>query len=391
MRNNWQTVKLKDISTEISYGYTASATEEDTGVKFLRITDIVNTPFTWASVPFCEISSKDAKKYKLQPGDIVIARTGATTGTTYTLKENVDAVFASYLIRYKINDQIANPIFVGYNLKSENWTGYVENIIGGSAQPGANAQQFADYEFMLPPLKDQNLIAETLSSLDDKIDLLHRNNKTLEQLAETIFRQWFVEEAEEDWEEKSIDSVARLNPDSLTSQYEQTEIEYLDTSSITSGSISAFQSFRIEQAPSRAKRLVKDYDIIYSLVRPDQKHFGILQGVKNNTVVSTGFCVIRATSVSPYFIYMLLTDEEMVDYLHSIAEGSTTTYPSLVPSDLGKLRFKLPPTEKLEQFHRVAEGFWTKINNNHRQINALTRLRDSLLPKLLDGSVHAAA
>lgn len=87
--------------------------------------------------------------------------------------------------------------FVGYVLQANRFQDYVDAIAGGSAQPGANAQQFADYEFLLPPFSEQKLIAETLSSLDDKIDLLHRQNKTLEALAETLFRQWFVEEAEE--------------------------------------------------------------------------------------------------------------------------------------------------------------------------------------------------
>ncbi len=101
--SKWNDSTLKEICTDISYGYSASASYIDNGIKFLRITDIVNKPFNWENVPFCLISTKDVEKYKLMPGDIVIARTGATTGVTYTLRGNTKAVFASYLIRYRID------------------------------------------------------------------------------------------------------------------------------------------------------------------------------------------------------------------------------------------------------------------------------------------------
>ena len=101
-------------------------------------------------------------KYKLQIGDIVIARTGATTGYNKIIKIDTDAIFASYLIRYKINVSIANPFYIGHLLRSSIWNSFVEGILGGSAQPGANAKQFASFEFPLPPLPEQQSIAEVL-------------------------------------------------------------------------------------------------------------------------------------------------------------------------------------------------------------------------------------
>jgi len=163
----WKHITLGEISTDISYGYTASATQEKKGPKFLRITDIVPDRINWDTVPYCLIEDKKLEKYTLKTGDIVIARTGATTGYNKLITKNSNVVFASYLIRYRINREVANPYYVAYNLQSYEWKGFVEGIIGGSAQPGANAKQFANFDFLLPPLKEQKAIAEVLSSLDD--------------------------------------------------------------------------------------------------------------------------------------------------------------------------------------------------------------------------------
>lgn len=207
--DEWRETTLGDISVDISYGYTASAKHGEDGPKFLRITDIVPDRIDWKSVPSCDADPATLEKYRLRDGDIVIARTGATTGYNKTIKNlNSDALFASYLIRYRINESIAYPYYVGHVLQSAQWQDYVEAIAGGSAQPGANAKQLASFELGLPPLAEQKAIAAVLSSLDDKIDLLHRQNKTLEVLAETLFRQWFVEEAQEDWEEVPLSEIA---------------------------------------------------------------------------------------------------------------------------------------------------------------------------------------
>ncbi|MCX2683759.1 restriction endonuclease subunit S [Campylobacter sp. MIT 21-1685] len=201
-KTTWQRVKLEEICSTIDYGYTTSATNLNTGVKFLRITDIVPNIINWDSVPYCEINFDKKEKYLLERGDIVIARTGATTGYNKIIKQNdIQAVFASYLIRYKINLDLANPYFVFYHLQSLAWKGFVEGIIGGSAQPNANAKQFADFSFPLPPLETQQKIAEILSSFDDKIELLHNQNKTLESLAFTLFRHYFIDNPKRnEWE-----------------------------------------------------------------------------------------------------------------------------------------------------------------------------------------------
>ena len=188
----WSNVTLRDISKSIVYGYTASAQFEPIGPKFLRITDIVGG-LDWNKVPFCEIALNDYKKYKLEIGDIVIARTGATTGTTEIIKEDKSAVFASYLIRFRVDQIIADPFFIGYVLKSNSWKEFIKSSIGGSAQPGINANVLSRFDLLLPPLPIQHRIVEILSALDDKIELNRQTNATLEAIAQAIFKEWFVD------------------------------------------------------------------------------------------------------------------------------------------------------------------------------------------------------
>src|SRR5690606_41778120 len=156
----------------------------------------------------------------------------------------------------------------------------------------------------------------------------------------------------------------------------------------TNGHGENLQTYLLSDAPSRARRLVKHNDILYSTVRPDQLHYGLVRHPADNLVVSTGFCVITCHSISPYFVYYLLTERGMTEYLHSIAEASTSTYPSLKPSDIEAVEFALPPHKRMTEFHDLAEELWNKIEYNQTQIRTLTALRDTLLPKLMSGEVR---
>ena len=129
-------------------------------------------------------------------------------------------------------------------------------------------------------------------------------------------------------------------------------------------------------------------DVLISTVRPNQKHYGILKHPDEDIIVSTGFCVITCENIDPHFIYILLTTDGMTEYLHTIAEGSTSAYPSLKPSDIESLEFQLPPEDKLHVFSEYADNTWSKIDYNHSQIRTLEKLRDTLLPKLMSGEVR---
>jgi len=193
MAGEWREVMLADVSAEVSYGYTESASDKKVGPRFLRITDIQNGVVNWHTVPYCPISESDHQKYRLNPGDIVVARTGNSTGENYLFRGTEDAVYASYLIRFRVDQNKADPAYVWYNLRTQRWWDFINNSKTGSAQAGANAKVLGLFPFHLPPLAKQKAIAHILGTLDDKIELNRWMNETLEAMARAIFKSWFVD------------------------------------------------------------------------------------------------------------------------------------------------------------------------------------------------------
>jgi len=191
--SEWRGTTLGNLSLDVSYGYTASANFENGQSKFLRITDIQNGIVNWKTVPYCSIDHQNYQKYKLLDGDIVIARTGNSTGENYLFCGDENVVFASYLVRFRIDKNIAYPRFVWYTLRTPDWWQFINNSKTGSAQAGANAKVLGSFPILLPPLPEQKAIARILGSLDDKIELNRRMNETLEAMARAIFKDWFVD------------------------------------------------------------------------------------------------------------------------------------------------------------------------------------------------------
>ena len=182
------------------------------------------------------------------------------------------------------------------------------------------------------------------------------------------------------WRETTLRGVVTSNNQSVGKNYEYEVIQYLDTGSVTNGKIEGYQEVNIYEAPSRAKRLVKNEDIIYSTVRPIQKHFGFIQNPANNLVVSTGFSVIEVSKelANPKFIYYFLSSDETVEILDVIAEASTTTYPSLKPKDIENLDISLPPLEEQKAIAEVLSSLDDKINLLHRQNKTIEELAQTL-------------
>ena len=390
--SEWHTYKLKDITTKIGSGSTptgGSGAYKAEGITLIRSQNVLDYKFTEDGLAFID----DDQAYSLrnvivEVNDVLLNITGDSVARCCGAPANwLPARVNQHVAILRSNPEKLDHRFLKYSLLASKEELLILSEIGGTRN-ALTKGMLEDYEVILPPLPEQKAIASVLSSLDDKIDLLHRQNKTLEAMAETLFRQWFIEEAKEDWEEVQVKEVTTLNRRSVGKNYIHGDILYLDTGSLTKGVVGELQSYSLNEAPSRAKRLVQHNDILISTVRPNQCHYGIVSEPKDNLVVSTGFCTITCETISPYFVYLLLTNTEMTEYLHSIAEGSTSTYPSLKPEDIGAVVFQMPPKELLQQFHNLAESYWQKIHSNHKQIQTLENLRDTLLPKLMSGEVR---
>ncbi len=163
----WQHGKIKDFTKRIQYGLTQSASIEEIGPHFLRITDIQKGRINWKSVPYCLVDKKDIEKYKIENYDIVIARTGASTGENALVVNSPESVFASYLIRIQF-EQPELALYVGKLLRRKQYFEFIDSIKSGSAQPNANAQQLTDFDILLPTidiLKEYFVIIEQVEQL----------------------------------------------------------------------------------------------------------------------------------------------------------------------------------------------------------------------------------
>jgi len=172
----------------------------------------------------------------------------------------------------------------------------------------------------------------------------------------------------EQWKEYKIGDIVEANIDQLSAKDDWEKALYLDTGNITENRIDEIQEFVCSELPSRARRKVKDGDIVFSTVRPNQRHYGYINNPPTNLLVSTGFAVLSANRdiVCPKFLYYWLCRDEIVDYLQNIAEQAVSAYPSLKASDICDLFIKLPAFEEQRRIAAILSSLDDKIEVNRR-------------------------
>lgn len=171
-------------------------------------------------------------------------------------------------------------------------------------------------------------------------------------------------------------------------------MNYLDTGNITNGRIEGVQRISLaeEKLPSRARRKVSANDIVYSTVRPNQRHFGLISSPAERMLVSTGFAVIRSSSdlICNEYLYILLTSEPVVMQLQQLAEQSVSTYPSIKASDIGSLEILVPTKDEAIALSVQLTPLFRRIAVNNEESLRLATLRDALLPRLMSGELSVA-
>jgi len=191
----WKNIELRNITESIQYGYTESSSKEVVGPKFLRITDIQDNKVDWDTVPYCKIDNETKKKYLLREGDLVFARTGATVGKSFLIKGVIpDAVFASYLIRVRVNLNI-NEKYLSYFFHSPNYWSQITEGQVGIGQPNVNGTKLGQLKIIIPPIIEQKLI---VSELESKLTLCDKIEETIaeclqqtETLKQSILKKAF--------------------------------------------------------------------------------------------------------------------------------------------------------------------------------------------------------
>ena len=308
--------------------------------------------------------------YKVKSPGVVVGRKG-TLGTVFYLNTDFWPHDTTLWVR---NFHGNYPLFVFYFLKEFHF----EQYDVGSSNPTLNRNHIHLLPSRIPPLPEQKAIAAVLSSLDDKIDLLHRQNKTLEAMAETLFRRWFVEEAQEDWEEGCLGDV----------------IEIFDHLRIPLSKMERDKKKNGQLYPYYGAAKVMDYinDYIFDgdyillgedgTVRTDEG-YPILQYATGKFWVNNHTHVIKAKPpYNNFFLWNYLSKKN----IDEIVTGAVQ--PKINQGNLKALEFPKFNEDLVAEFNEQTESFFKKINQNKTQVHTLEKLRDTLLPKLLSSEVR---
>jgi type I restriction enzyme S subunit len=320
------------------------------------------------------VSSSGIKSYhkifKVKCPGVVIGRKGSL-GTVFYL--NTD--FWPHDTTLWVKDFHNNyPLFVYYFLKEFHF----EQYDVGSSNPTLNRNHIHLLPSTAPPLPEQKAIASVLSCIDDKIGLLDLQNKTLEAMPETLFRQWFVEEAQEDWEDGCLGDVIELF------DHLRIPLSKMERDKKKNGQLYPYYG------AAKVMDYINDYifDGDYILLGEDgtvrtDKGYPVLQYATGKFWVNNHTHVIKAKPpYNNFFLWNYLSKKN----IDEIVTGAVQ--PKINQGNLKALDFPKFPEDLVIEFNEQTESFFKKINHNQTQIRTLEKLRDTLLPKMMSGEVR---
>ena len=398
MKSEWNIGTISEVCSLVTDGSHYSPKSCDNGEYMVSVKDFKGFGFDFSNCK--HISSSDYEKMKAsgcipECGDILIGKDGARFFEDIIIYHQPEkpALLSSIAI-LRCNPDIILPQFLYYICKNPVFKKDVRDNYGsGSAIPRIVLKDFKRMPISYPNLDEQRRIVASLVAIDDRILLNTAINENLESQAQMLCEKWVSEHAESIIM-RSLSEIAEINPDTYSPKGKWEFINYLDTSSITNGVMSEIQMINpdTDKLPSRARRIIKANDIVYSTVRPNQLHFGIISDPMENMLASTGFAVIRSkhTYISSPYLYHFLTSPDFIEKMQQLAEQSASTFPSVKPSDIGTCMIPCADKEEMIEINEQVTNMYAMVSANHKENRQLTDLRDTLLPKLMNGEIDVS-
>jgi type I restriction enzyme, S subunit len=382
--SRWKEYRFSEllIDESISYGIVQPGTHtEIDSVPIIRVNNIKNGKIITDEI--MKVSSVIEEKYlrtRLIGGELLITVVGSV-GECAIVPESLKGWNVARAVSVARIKKDFNVNYIKYAFKTDDLIFQMYGNTNDTVQPTLNLSLLKELKFSLPSFSEQTAIATILSSLDDKIDLLHRQNKTLEQLAETLFRQWFVEEVEESWEEKSLPEIADyLN--GLALQKFPAKIDYLPVIKIREMKQGLSENTDKCSSEIPIQYVVQDGDVLFSW--SGSLEVVLWSGGKG----ALNQHLFKVTSkVYPKWFYYLATKHHLNDF-KTIAESKSTTMGHIQKGHLNQAMISIPPKEMFNQYDERIAPIIDKQIENHKQIRSLTQTRDALLPKLMSGEVR---
>ena len=394
--SEWKEYTLSEVLHLIGGGTPKTSIPEywDGDIPWLSVTDFNNgRKYCYsAEKSITDKGLKESSTQILKKGQVIISARG-TVGVVSMLGKDMAFNQSSYGIdanpEYTCNDYLYYWLKNALSVFLTNSYGAVFNTITKST--------FENISILLPPLPEQRAIASVLSSLDDKIDLLHRQNKTLEAIAETLFRQWFVEEAQEDWEEVKLGNHVKCT---TGYSYKSADLNPSKNALVTLKNFARDGSFRMDgfkeyTGKYKDTQIVKQGNLVVSHTDITQEAdiignpaLVIDTGQFETLIITMDLMKVESNVdwLSKEFLYYLFKSPDFKFHCLGCSNGTTVLHMSR--NAIPEYEFKIPNKEKVIAFTQNIEPSIEKKLKNISQIRTLEKLRDILLPKLMNGEVR---
>ena len=381
--SEWKNVLLTDVSVKIGDGLHGTPTYDESGdYHFINGNNLLNGKiFIKPDTKKINKTEFDKIKKDLKSSTILLSINGTIGNVSkYTYEKCALGKSVCYI---NLDENIILRDYFYYECLSYNFQSYLDNIATGTTIPNVPLKGLRSYEFRIPPLTEQEAIASVLCSLDDKVDLLHRQNKTLQSMSETLFRQWFIEEAQDDWVEGTLGSIASNVRENITNKNISSEAMYVGLEHIDRRNIALLKNGNGCDVDSNKSKFLTG-DILFGKLRP---YFHKVCTAPFDGICSTDILVIRPKKHNlQCFSLFAFFQNEVIEFAN-IASGGTRM-PRIDWASLANYPISLPPDDKLNDFEKIVSSQVRKINFNINKIKILEKLRDTLLPKLMSGEVQ---
>lgn len=380
----------------------------ENGIPVIKIKNIVPPYVTLEDLSYVpnEIA-KSNQKYLLTYNDVLIALTGShinqmasVVGRIARVKYNIPSLLNQRVGKITVKNEGSCDInYVYYFLSQEQIKIALASKAGGAAnQANISPSDIKKLIIPLPPIEIQRRIADILSAYDDLIENNRKQIKLLEEAAQRLYQEWFVDlrfpghkhtkimdGVPEGWRNIRLSDIAAINANNVPKDYPYDHIEYTDLSSVQNGIIKETTRYFLTEAPGRAKRMANDGDVIWGMVRPNLKSFALVLNPKETDVFSTGFCILSPKTVPFSYLYYAVTTESFVTYLVNCTNGAA--YPAVKPIHFAEASLLCPDNGLLDRFNAIVEPMLRKREKLLIMINQAQQARDRLLPKLMSGVV----
>ena len=383
----WKEYKLGDITTEIGDGIHGTPNYSEDGEFYFINGNNISNGKVIIKGDTKRVNRIEFEKYKkLLSNRTILLSINGTIGNV-GFYNNEKCILGKSACYFNLKDNV-DKNFVYYTFLTDDFQSHLLNIATGTTIQNVPLKGLRESIILLPPLDEQKRIASILSSLDDKIDLLHRENATLEAMAETLFRQWFIEEAKEDWKEGKLDDILSVKggttPSTKESHFWNGGIAWTSPRDVTT--LKGVYLFKTEKTITEdgLREISSGLLPKGTLLMSSRAPVGVLAFSEIPVAINQGYiAILDNKGYAKEFIYLWL--KLNMDLVHSYSNGST--FMEISKSAFKSLELQIPSIKEVEGFVNGIKPIFEKIRNNEKHIQTLIQTRDSLIPKLMSNEI----